>query len=91
MTLTSTDLPWVSLIISGDVPGFLHRSLVLHPSFKLSYFEKAEWPQLWINDALSIARTHWARFKPTGAARVAQAPVSPPFMFLAAVFSYTIP
>lgn len=38
--------------------------IVLHPSFKLTYFERLDWPQDWVLDASAIARQHWQRFKP---------------------------
>ncbi|KAE9402458.1 hypothetical protein BT96DRAFT_816431, partial [Gymnopus androsaceus JB14] len=38
--------------------------VVLHPSFKLDYFRKAGWTDSWIDEAVSVTREHWGRYKP---------------------------
>ncbi|KAJ3765114.1 hypothetical protein FB446DRAFT_627431, partial [Lentinula raphanica] len=36
-------------------------AIVLHPRLKLEYFENAEWPQSWIDDAVAVTRETWER------------------------------
>ncbi|KAJ3710571.1 hypothetical protein C8R42DRAFT_596926 [Lentinula raphanica] len=41
-------------------------STVLHPSYKLKYFNDANWPQPWIDSAVAVTQETWERtFKPT--------------------------
>ncbi|EEB92819.1 hypothetical protein MPER_08615, partial [Moniliophthora perniciosa FA553] len=40
-------------------------SMILHPLYKTSYFEKAAWPQEWVTAAMNVVRQLWvARYKP---------------------------
>jgi hypothetical protein len=34
--------------------------VVLHPAYKLSYFQKRKWPEDWIQTALELVRTEWS-------------------------------
>ncbi|KAE9402081.1 hypothetical protein BT96DRAFT_1017805 [Gymnopus androsaceus JB14] len=39
--------------------------MILHPSFKLEYFKRLQWPQGWISDAIDIACKAWeGQYKP---------------------------
>ncbi|KAJ7203388.1 hypothetical protein GGX14DRAFT_369538, partial [Mycena pura] len=33
--------------------------MLMHPSYRLSYFEKQDWPQEWKDQALNLARAQW--------------------------------
>lgn len=52
---------------------------MLHPSFKLEYFRKADWPDTWVQEALDITRAAWERrYKPVGGAAPPQSTVDTP-------------
>ncbi|KAF9059143.1 hypothetical protein BDP27DRAFT_1239371, partial [Rhodocollybia butyracea] len=39
--------------------------IVLHPSFKLTYFSRLNWPEDWIREAKNVTRNAWvSRYKP---------------------------
>jgi hypothetical protein len=39
---------------------------VLHPKYKLAYFQKAQWEQEWIDTAKDMLRDEWeTTYKPT--------------------------
>jgi hypothetical protein len=35
---------------------------VLHPKYKLNYFEKEEWPMEWKEAAKTVLWTHWEEY-----------------------------
>jgi hypothetical protein len=46
----------------------IHFNEVLHPQFKTYYFIHHKWPQAWIDEALNLLRTVWAKtYKPVPA------------------------
>ncbi|KAJ3833744.1 hypothetical protein F5878DRAFT_546014, partial [Lentinula raphanica] len=47
--------------------SYVYRmAIILHPSLKLEYFIKANWPQQWIDTAVQVTRETWERtFKPS--------------------------
>lgn len=47
-------------------PSDVNVSLVLHPSYKTTYFDRLNWDKLWIEEALRITCEAWKRFKPSG-------------------------
>lgn len=38
--------------------------LVLHPSLKLTYFQRLSWEKEWVNAAIAVTKNAWDRFKP---------------------------
>ncbi|KAJ3748227.1 hypothetical protein EV360DRAFT_57004, partial [Lentinula raphanica] len=51
---------------------------VLDPSLKLDYFKNANWPQLWIDSAVTVTREVWEHtFKPTTAQTASNTPTTP--------------
>lgn len=43
------------------------RLLVLHPKYKLSYFQLKKWPQAWVDTAREVLHEHWStNYKPSG-------------------------
>ena len=47
----------------------------MNPSYKLSYFRKADWPENWIQEARRLVTHEWTmRYKPTTAATSTTAP-----------------
>ncbi|KAE9393110.1 hypothetical protein BT96DRAFT_1052452, partial [Gymnopus androsaceus JB14] len=39
-------------------------AMVLHPSFKLSYFRRLNWQEQWIQDAVHVTWNAWTQLKP---------------------------
>jgi hypothetical protein len=37
--------------------------LVMHPKYKTAYFKLRKWPQEWIREAVSLARSAWEEYK----------------------------
>lgn len=46
---------------------------VLHPSFKLDYFKRANWEKDWIDEAIRLIREEWETYYKPAAAPVASA------------------
>ncbi|KAJ3964259.1 hypothetical protein EV361DRAFT_774579, partial [Lentinula raphanica] len=46
----------VSVLKLLDDSYIYRMAIVLHPSRKLDYFNKADWPQSWIDDAVALTR-----------------------------------
>lgn len=53
--------------ISFCVESFILLTLilVLHPSFKLSYFGWLNWEKEWVDNAVKVTQDAWTRFKPS--------------------------
>lgn len=46
--------------------------VVLHPSYKTTYFSRLSWSETWINDAIKVTRDSWMRYKPVAVALESQ-------------------
>jgi hypothetical protein len=47
-----------------DASDIYCMSMILHPSYKLTYFRRLHWLDEWVDNAVRITREAWERYKP---------------------------
>lgn len=63
-----------SLILSKD--SSLIPIIVLHPSYKTTYFTRLSWSRTWINEAIKVTRDSWKAYKPLATTSESQTPAA---------------